>query len=110
MITPELFAATPDTLLNAQRLAALPATSEHALPPVDWPTLGVAANRIPTVIPLTDWQVNSPFPEADVAVITWTSAEWAAMNQVLTNRREPLTPEQAKGHDWRQGWEKYQRD
>lgn len=110
MITPELPAATPDTLLNAQRLAALPATSEHALPPVDWPTLGVAANRIPTVIPLTDWRVNSPFPEADVAVITWTSAEWAAMNQVLTNRREPLTPEQAKGHDWRQGWEKYQRD
>ncbi|QHC50338.1 hypothetical protein EKK97_13155 [Billgrantia tianxiuensis] len=59
----ESSAALPDTLLHAQRMAALPTSSEHALPPVDWQTLGVADNRIPSVTPLTGWQANSPFPK-----------------------------------------------
>lgn len=107
MTTPE--DVVPDTLLNAQRLVALP-TSPNELPAVDWQTLGVSDNRIPVAVDTPMPAPQAPLPKADVVVMTWTSAEWAAMNQVLTNRREPLSPDEAKGHDWREGWQPYQRN
>lgn len=107
MITPTDL--IPETLLNAQRLAALPENPTE-LPAVDWQRLGVSENRIPVAQDLPTPAPQDTLPHADVVVMTWTSAEWAAMNQVLTNRREPLTPDQAKSHEWRDGWQSYQRN
>lgn len=95
---------------NAQLLNALPEMAQASLSPVDWGRFGVSEKYIPQPVKLNDWKSHSPCPRADIVVITWTTAEWAAMNQVLANRREPLTPDQAKGKDWRKDWVKYQRD
>ncbi|KZY30253.1 hypothetical protein A3754_11330 [Alcanivorax sp. HI0083] len=99
----------PETLLNAQRIIALPENPDH-LPAVDWKKLGAPDNRIPHIEETPSHQADSPLPKADVVVMTWTLAEWAAMNQVLTNRRDPLTPDQLHSHEWQEGWLSYQRD
>ena len=99
----------PETLLNAQRIMALPENPDH-LPAVDWKNLGAPDSRIPHTETATNHQPDSPLPKADVVVMTWTLAEWAAMNQVLTNRRDPLTPDQLHSHEWQEGWLSYQRD
>jgi len=99
-----------ECLENAQLLHALPEGAQPALPPVDWRQLNAPPESVPVTVKLANWRSFDPCPKADIVVITWTVAEWAAMNQVLTDRREPLTPEQAKGKDWRSGWVKYQRD
>lgn len=99
----------PETLLNAQRLVDLPQNPTE-LPPVDWQRMGVPDQRIPTVVEIPTASPQSPLPKADVVVMTWTNAEWAAMNQVLTNRRTPLTPDDVKGYEWREDWQNYQRN
>ena len=99
----------PETMLNAQRITALPENPDH-LPAVDWKKLDAPNNRIPHTVDTPNHQPDSPLPNADVVVMTWTLAEWAAMNQVLTNQRDPLTPDQIHSHEWQHGWQSYQRD
>ena len=48
------------------------ASSEHYLPVVDWSAINATA---PTGLLLP----RTKLPSADIAVITWTSAEWSAM-------------------------------
>ena len=71
------------------------------LAPIDWSSIGATAPK------LVDTPVNDLTP-ADVVIITWTSAEWAAMNHVFTASDQSLDPYHYTD-DW-PGWQRYTRD
>ena len=54
------------------------------LPPIDWASAGVTDWQKPKPVELDisekDWKASMPLPRADVVVITWTTAEWAALD------------------------------
>jgi hypothetical protein len=61
-------------------VARTPQVQLLALPPVDWSKLGLAGPKSVTV----DYKgPTDPLPKADVAVVTWTSAEWSALDHVF---------------------------
>ena len=65
------------------------------LPVIHWKDIGAAA---PTHVDITN---PSTLPAADIAIITWTSAEWSAFDHVFVNS------EYERSHydtDWRQYW------
>jgi Phosphorylase superfamily len=60
--------------------AVLPHYQLPALPAVDWASIGHTGPQPVQV----DYQgPEAPLPAADVAVLTWTSAEWSAFDQVF---------------------------
>ena len=57
----------------------------HTLPPlpvIDWSLVGHVA---PTPADVEYKGPNAPLPKADIVVITWTSAEWSALDHVFLN-------------------------
>ncbi len=65
--------------------APQPCTSPETLPPlpiIDWSSIGQSA---PEVVDLGTPSEDAPLPEADIVVITWTSAEWSALDHVFIN-------------------------
>jgi nucleoside phosphorylase len=52
------------------------------LPKIDWKSIGQEA---PTVVDLGKPSSYDPLPKADVVVITWTVAEWSALDHVFVN-------------------------
>nr|CBA32610.1 hypothetical protein Csp_D33010 [Curvibacter putative symbiont of Hydra magnipapillata] len=77
-----------------------------ALPRIDWSAIGKPAPK------LQDLPAGTPanmLPSADVVVITWASAEWAAMEHVFVESdRDMPYSEAVKGY-W-DGWTKYDTD
>ncbi len=74
------------------------------LPVIDWASIGQQA---PTVIDVGDRQPDDPLPQVDVVVVTWTTAEWSAMDHVFINSDTP----RALGADsWRDAWLPYTRN
>jgi len=70
-----------DVLLAPAALAASPASSAYPrLPAVDWAAIGAQA---PAQLPVDYSGPDAPLPEADIAVLTWTSAEWSALDHVF---------------------------
>ena len=59
---------------------AVPRAKIVPLPPVDWASVGHAA---PQRVEVNYQGPDAPLPEADVAVLTWTSAEWSALDHVF---------------------------
>jgi nucleoside phosphorylase len=49
-------------------------------------------------------------PEADIVVMTWTSAEWDALHYVFSNGLEPLPAKPSENAKWRETWRPYRRD
>ena len=73
------------------------------LPAIDWSAIGATA---PTVLPAS----GDALPEADVVVITWAEAEWAALQHVFVSSGEAMSHGQSKDdHEWTQ-WTRYDKD
>jgi nucleoside phosphorylase len=84
--------------------AAPPATISTVLPPVDWAALGRTA---PERLPLGARRPDDPLPSADIVVVTWTSAEWFALDRVFLNSAE--AGDYAKDYAWKKAWLPYTR-
>ena len=76
-------------------------TSPGRLPPlpvIDWSKVGAEK---PEVVDLGKPSKDSPLPSADVVVMTWTSAEWAALDHVFVNSdREAYASSETFREDW----------
>jgi len=98
------------TLTAAQRHDALPEDERLVLPKLDWQ--GVEQYR-PTPMPAAAKtggnDANAPLPQADIVVMTWTIAEWAALDHVFCDYDREMTLTDARGHEWRDGWQPYSR-
>ncbi len=70
-----------------------------ALPPVNWSAVGGSAPT-PIATPAGD------LPKADVIVITWAEAEWAAMEHVFCNSAASMPYSARNTGSW-SGWEQY---
>lgn len=74
------------------------------LPVVDWRRIGA---RAPVVLDAAYGGPNGRLPKADAVVITWTSAEWSAMDHVFINSSGTRLP---TARDWEGGWYLYTAD
>jgi nucleoside phosphorylase len=74
------------------------------LPIIDWKRIGYSAP-----VPITGVYDGSsaPLPKADVAVMTWTSAEWNAFDHVFLNSSSTRYPDD---RDWEHAWHTYSRN
>lgn len=90
-------------MLN-RKTDVVPTPNREELPPlpaVDWHRVG---QRAPAPLPLGPVQPDAPLPRADVVVMTWTSAEWSALDHVFVNSS------QARKRDdrsWEKDWQLY---
>ncbi|WP_407334169.1 hypothetical protein [Enterovibrio sp. 27052020O] len=73
-------------------LATIP--NKIPLPVIDWQAIRQAAPK-PLVIEA------GQFPQADMIVVTWTSAEWSALDHVMLNSAERRFPDDTQ---WRSHW------
>ena len=64
------------------------------LPVVDWRRIGAKA---PKVLDIAYGGPNAELPQADAAVITWTAAEWSALDHVFLNSNGTRLPARATG-------------
>lgn len=82
-------------------------TGRRRLPPIDW-----AATRHPELAPkpepTPEPKNHDPLPEADVVVITWTRAEWDALDYVFTDERS--LPDPPDDVVWDNKWRSWRRD
>lgn len=73
------------------------------LPRIEWSKIGHIA---PEFIETGERKPEDPLPKADLVIITWTSAEWFAINHVfIDSDKESYT----KSYDWRDKWNLYNR-
>jgi nucleoside phosphorylase len=72
-----------------------------SLPPIDWRRIGQQA---PARIASGARTPYDPLPRADIVIITWTSAEWFALDHVFVNSD---TVGDASQYGWRDGWLPY---
>ena len=74
------------------------------LPVVDWQRIGAKAPRL---LDVAYGGPNAELPKADVVVITWTAAEWSALDHVFLNSNGTRLP---ANRDWQNGWYLYTRE
>ena len=72
------------------------------LPAIDW---GAVGQQAPAPIPIGNRWPNDPLPLADWVVITWTSAEWQALDHVFLN----ASATGDANREWRNNWHPYTR-
>ena len=94
-LVPEEAIASPD---NSRRFQPVIKTTP-ALPPVNWGAIGQAA---PTLLNTSSGEL----PNADVVVLAWTDAEWAAMEHVFCSSASSMTYASRNQSSW-VGWQKY---
>src|SRR5689334_4309192 len=82
-------------------MAADPATPP--LPPVNWDAIG---QQRPAPVTLGVRRVDDPLPAADVVILTWTAAEWSALDQVFLSSAHPRN---ATDYEWKTAWHTYTR-
>lgn len=85
----------------------LPHKDGDVLPVIEW---GEVQKYAPVAVEHEMPQPFDPFPTADVAVVTWTVAEWAAMHHVFCGYTTEMTMSEVYSHDWREGWLPYSRN
>jgi len=73
------------------------------LPAIDWAGIAQAA---PIRLPIGPRKPGDPLPPADIVVLTWTSAEWFALDHVFLNS---TTASNSKDQAWRSSWLPYTR-
>ena len=74
------------------------------MPIVDWERVGHSA---PVAIVGEYDGPDAPLPKADVAVLTWTSAEWSALDHVFLGSTTTRTK---TARDWERDWHRYSRN
>jgi nucleoside phosphorylase len=82
-----------------------PVLNSSTLPPVDWASIGHAA---PERMALGLRAAGDPLPHADIVILTWTSAEWFALDRVFLN--SATEGDYAKAHAWKEAWLPYTRN
>ncbi len=73
------------------------------LPVIDWVSIQQSP---PTPVPLGTRQPGDPLPAADIVILTWTSAEWSALDHVFLNSS---TVRQSQDYQWKSAWLPYTR-
>lgn len=85
-------------------IATTPHREPHPpLPAVDWQAVGRGA---PRQVGFDYGGSKAPLPKADVVVITWTTAEWSALDHVFVNSS---TTRSASSSTFQDGWYAYTR-
>lgn len=74
------------------------------LPVIDWSSIGQVA---PANINFDYKGPDESLPNADIVVITWTSAEWSALDHVFANSQ---TPRSNSDTEWRSQWYLYSKN
>ena len=99
-------------LLNLR--AALPQSGGalRGLPAIDWGAQHIDPALVPMPVDLAtaDWPDSAPLPAADMVVMTWTIAEWAALDHVFCDHQKEMTVADAKSKTWRAPWAFYRRN
>jgi hypothetical protein len=85
---------------EASKLPVLPAPQ-----PVDWKRLDVDPPR-PIPLDRDPWAV---LPRAPVVIITWTTAEWMALDHVFCGSGAPPSTASETRQDWQAQWRTYRR-
>lgn len=73
---------------DARRVAHTP-SDLPPLPVIDWSAIGASA---PELVDLGTPAKDTPLPAADMVVMTWTNAEWAAFDHVFVNSGSEMQP------------------
>lgn len=92
---------------GSEKGVELSARSKSELPPlpvIDWKALG---GKMPQLLPVKGFKSGSPLPKADVVIITWTSAEWAAFDHVFCDSQSEMT--YYEKNTWNKRWLNYNR-
>jgi nucleoside phosphorylase len=76
---------------------------ETILPKINWSLIG---GQAPVKLPIGARQPDDPLPEADWVVITWTSAEWRALDHVFLSSDQESSSADFK---WKDQWHQYSR-
>jgi hypothetical protein len=84
--------------VGAQRLAGIPPAPTE-LPALDWSSIGQTAPRVIETGPRAP---SDPLPKADVVIVTWTNAEWSALDHVFVNSGSPRS--NPNPGTWARGW------
>lgn len=108
----EMPVSTTQHLIDRTRLAAtlaeaLPAHRPPALPVIDW---GNVEKYKPQPVSLPPPAANAALPSADVVIMTWTVAEWAALHHVFCGYDQEMHISDVSKRDWQKGWLSYSRD
>jgi hypothetical protein len=74
------------------------------LPIINWSKIGQSA---PQKIDFSYVDANEKLPVADIVVITWTSAEWSALDHVFANSD---TTRRSDDYTWKKDWHLYSRN
>lgn len=90
--------------LQKNTLVAETATRLPKLPIVDWAKIGAEA---PEIVPFNYEGANAKLPLADIVIITWTSAEWSALDHVFVHSQEERN---SWDTEWRDDWKQYSRN
>lgn len=80
------------------------ATVPGVLPAVPWSGIGRTA---PERIAIGARRPDDALPAADIVILTWTSAEWFALDHVFLNSDK--AGDFARDHEWKQAWLPYAR-
>lgn len=85
-------------LTDVVHTPVLVGATEAGLPVVDWASFGGAA---PVRVDVDYAGPTAPLPKADVALLTWTTAEWGALDHVFlrSSTTEPMSSTFLE-HDW----------
>lgn len=85
-------------LTDVVHTSAATGFTEAGLPVVDWASFG---GRAPVRVDVDYAGPTAPLPKADVALITWTSAEWSALDHVfLRSSTTEVMSSTSLEHDW----------
>lgn len=79
--------------------------AEPPLPRIDWASIGEKASVIVPGRGMGD----DPLPPADVVVLTWTNAEWAALAHVFGPGDREMPYRYYDDEGWQKGWAFYRR-
>lgn len=85
-----------------------PATSVAkgpSLPPINWARI---KQTPPVPLPIDHRLPDDPLPAADVVVVTWTSAEWSALDHVFAG--DEGVERSSEDRSWKQNWFAYTRN
>ncbi len=95
------------TQVAASMHDALPGATRYVLPVIDF---GEMKKYAPVIKDNDSPFANEPLPGADIVVVTWTIAEWAAMHHVFCGYNKAMRLSDVSNHEWRKGWLPYSRD
>ena len=78
--------------------------ADTPLPIVDWAAIGCSA---PVHLPVDYQGPQADLPEADIFIVTWTTAEWSAFDHVFYSSD---TERYASNRDFKNAWHHYEQD